>query len=224
MEWLDVMLDSVRGFLIQVGGFLPKLIGAVVILIVGWLLAKLLQTGTVRLLKLARFNTVTEMAGLETFLKRGGVKKTAIDIIGLLIYWLVILMTLLVAFNTLGLSAVAEMFNRIALFIPNVVVAVLILAIGLYLARLVSDTLIAYGKNVGIEDMEIIGRVTRYAIMAFVIIIALGQVKVGDAILVPAFLILFGAICLALALAFGLGGQKWAAGVLERFMEERKKK
>jgi len=138
------------------------------------------------------------------------------------VYWLVILLTLLTAFNSLGLGVVSELFRRVALFIPNVIVAVLILAIGLYFARFISDTVLAYSRNVGIEDAELMGRLTRYAIVIFVIITALVQVNIGTEILMDAFRILFGATCLALALAFGIGGQKWAAGALEKFLKKQK--
>jgi hypothetical protein len=224
MEQVDMVFDTVRSFLGEIGAFLPKLIGAVVILIIGWLLAKLIAYLVVRGLKLMRFNSLTESAGVDGFLKQGGIKKSTIDIIGILIYWFVILITLLTTFNVLGLGVVAELFNRIALFVPNVIVAVLILAIGLYFARLMGETVVTYCRNVGITDADLMGRLTRYAIMAFVIIIALGQIKIGEALLSTAFLILFGALCLALALAFGLGGQKWAAGALEKFMQDRGRK
>ncbi len=224
MGQVDVVFQTAQGFLAQIVAFLPRLLGAVVILIVGWLIAKVLAMVVVRGLKLAHFDTVTSKAGVDGFLKEGGIKKTTIDILGVLVYWFVILITLLTTFNVLGPGVVAELFNRIALFVPNVIVSVLILAIGLYFARLMSEVVMTYGKNVGMHDAELMGRLTRYAIMAFVIIIALGQINVGEALLSTAFLILFAAVCLGLALAFGLGGQKWAGGALERFMQDRGRK
>jgi len=224
MQEIDTVLSTARGFLGEIAAFMPKLIGAVIILIAGWLIARFVAFVVVRGLKLARFDALTESTGIDGFLKQGGIKKNTIDILGILSYWFIILITLLTTFNVLGLSVVADLFNRIALFVPHVIVAVLILAIGLYFARLMSDVVVAYSKNVGLQDAELMGRLTRYAIMAFVVIIALGQIKVGEVLLQTAFLILFGAICLGLALAFGLGGQKWAASALENFMATRKRK
>ena len=221
-QQLSVIVESVKSFMVQLGEFLPKLIGAVIILVAGWFIAKFLAFLTVKGLKLVNFNVVTEKAGLDGFLKKGGIRKGTVDILGLLIYWLVILATLLIAFNSLGLTVVSELFSRITQFIPNVIVAVLILAIGMYFARFVADAVIAYGKNVGLQDVNLIGRLTHYAIVVFVVIIALGQMNIADRFLQPAFLILFGGIVVALALAFGLGGQKWAAGQLEKFMKGKK--
>ncbi len=219
---INMVVESVKSFLIQVGQFLPQLLAAIVILILGLLVAKFLHFIVVRGLKLIHFDVLTQTAGIDGFIKQGGIKKTTIDILGILVYWLVILLTLLTAFNSLGLGVVSELFRRVALFIPNVIVAVLILAIGLYFARFISDTVMAYSRNVGIEDAELMGRLTRYAIVIFVVITALVQVNIGTEILMDAFRILFGATCLAMALAFGIGGQKWAAGALEKFLKKQK--
>ncbi len=223
MEQVDVVVDSVRSFLMQLSEFLPKLLGVVVILIVGWLVAKLLAVIVVRGLKLVNFNVITERAGLDGFLRQGGVRKSTIDILGILVYWLVILVTLLAAFNTLGLTVVSDLFSKITLFIPHVIVAVLILAIGLYFARFVADAVTAYAKNVGIEDGVFVGRAAYYAIMVFVVLIALDQVQVGGEIVRFTYYALLGGAVLALAIAFGLGGQKWASGQIEKLTEKKKK-
>jgi len=224
MDQVNLVLDTVRTYLVEIGRFLPKLTGALIVLVLGWLIAKAARWAIVNGLKLARFNVLAEKAGVDDFLKRGGSRKTTIDVLGILGYWLVILITLLTAFNTLGLGVVAELLRRVVLFVPNVIVAVLIIAIGLYFARLLAESVITYSKNVGLEDAETLGRITRYAIMAFVVILALAQMDIGGEILKNAFYILFGAVCLALALAFGLGGQKWASEALERLLQYRGRK
>lgn len=224
MEQVSVILESMRGIAQQLIDFLPRFVAAIVILVAGWLIAKAIYMGAVKGLNLINFSALTDRAGIDRFLKQGGIRKTTVEIIGLLIYWLIILATMLVAFNTLGLTVVSELVSRITRFIPNVIVAILILTIGLYFARFISESVVAYGKNVGMEDSELMGRLARYAIMVFVIIIALGQMNIGEAILYPAFLILFGGIVLALALAFGIGGQKWAAGQIERFFSKPRRR
>lgn len=224
MDQANLIVDTVRSYLVEIGRFLPKLTGAILVLLIGWLIAKALQWALIRGLRLTRFNVLTEKAGIDEFLKRGGSRLTTIDLLGVLGYWLVILITLLTAFNTLGLGVVAELFRRVVLFVPNVLAAVLIVAIGLYFARLLSETVVTYGKNVGLDDAEFLGKLTRYAIMTFVAIIALAQMQIGGDILKNAFYILFGAICLGAALAFGLGGQKKVEGWLDRIMQERGKK
>lgn len=216
MDKVGEVFEPITFFLYELWRFLPRLGLALVVLVFGWMFAKMLQGIVIRGLKYANFDNLTHKAGIDKFLKQGGVKKNTSQILALLIYWLVILVTLLIASNMAGLAVVSELFSRITQFIPKVIVAVLILAIGLYFARVISEIIIAYGKNVGMKDADIIGRVAQYAIMAFVIIISLGQMDIGNAILVPAFLILFGGVVFALSLAFGLGGQKWAASQFDK--------
>lgn len=224
MNQVTQTFETGRGFLVQLGEFMPKLLLAIVILVAGWLLAKFLLFAVVKGLKLVNFNVVTEKAGIDKFLKQGGIAKTTIDILGILIYWLAILFTLLIAFETLGLTVVSDMFTQITLFVPNVIVAVIILAIGLYFARFVGDAMVAYSKNIGLEDAELLGRVSRYGIMIFVIVIALDQVDVADDIIRWTFFIVIAGIVFGLALAFGLGGQKWAAGQLDKFVKKERQK
>jgi hypothetical protein len=219
MDQVDVVLEPLKYFTSQLAYFLPRLLIAVVVLVLGWLLAKLLCATVIRSLKAMHFGNLAQKAGIDNFLERGGFKRTTGEIIGLMIYWIVILATLLVASNIAGLTVVSDLFGETLQFIPKVIVAVLILTIGLYFAIFISDIVLAYAMNVGFVDAELVGRIIRYAIVAFVVIIALGQMDIGTNILVPAFLIMFGGVTFALALAFGLGGQKWAESQFDKLMK-----
>jgi hypothetical protein len=220
-QQLDIVMTSLRSFMSDFGLFLPKLIGAVAILIAGWLVSKLLQFVVVRGLKGMRFHKLTDAAGLDDFLKKGGIRMGTVDVLGAMVYWLAILMTLLTTFNVLGLTALSTLFHRVAEFVPNVIVAMLTLTIGLYFARFVADAVTTYTRNVGMADADLVGRLMRYAITAFVVILAVGQFNIPDRVLSDAFLMMFGGAVLALALAFGIGGQKWAADKLDK-MEKGK--
>jgi hypothetical protein len=132
------------------------------------------------------------------------------------------LVVLMIAFNSLGLTHVTELIGRIMLFIPKIIVAVLILAFGAYFARFIDNSIIAYGKNVGLEDTELLGRVARYAILIFVVMIALEQVDVASELVRQSFLILLAGIVLALALAFGLGSQARVAALLDKWWPQPK--
>jgi flagellar biosynthesis protein FliQ len=220
-QQVDILMTSLRGFTSDFGLFLPKLIGAVAILIVGWLVSRLLQFVVVRGLKGMRFHALMESAGVDDFLKKGGVRTGTVDVLGAMVYWLAILMTLLTTFDVLGLTALSTLFQRVAEFVPNVVVAMLILTIGLYFARFVANAVTAYTRNVGMVDADLVGRLTRWAIAAFSVVLAIGQFDIPDQMLNDMFLMTFGGAVLALALAFGFGGQKWAADKLDK-MEKGK--
>lgn len=220
MDQVEIVLAPVKYFTSQLALFLPKLLIAMAVLVAGWLFAKLLYSVVVKSLKAINFETLTHKAGIAVFLDHGGIRKTTSEILGLLIYWVIILITLLVASNVVKLDVVSELFSKILQFIPNVIVAVLILTIGMYFARFVSDVVVAYSKNVGFEDAELVGRLARYAIITFVIIISLEQMDIGTTIPRSAFLILLGGIVFAFSLAFGLGGKKWAESQFDKLMDK----
>lgn len=217
MDRVDMLLEPVRVFLVQVGHFLPKLALAVVVLIAGWMLAKLARFTVVKGLRAINFNVLTERAGMDGFLKQGGVESDTTDIFGVLIYWLVVLAALIIAFNSLGLTYITDLLRQVVLFVPKVIVALLILAFGAYFARFVGGAVMTYCRNVGIQDGELLGNLAQYAIMTFVVLIALEQVDVGGEIVRVSFLIILGGVVFALALAFGLGGQARVAKMLERW-------
>jgi len=222
MEQVNLSLEPLRVFLVQIGEFAPKLVVAIVILIAGWLIAKVVRFAVARGLKAINFQVLTERAGMDDFLKRGGLKANTSGLLAQILYWLVVLATLMVAFNTLGLAYVTDLIGRIVLFIPRVIVAVLILAFGAYFARFLATSVSTYCKNVGIQDADLLGKVTQYAVMIFVSVIALDQMNIGGDILRMTFLVLLSGVVLALAIAFGLGGQKWAATMLDRLSSGRK--
>jgi hypothetical protein len=220
MENMEMLLEPIRTSLHQIGEFLPRVLLAVAILIVGWLLGKAVRFAIVKMLRAFNFNVVTEKAGVDKFLQQGGGELDATGILGVLTYWLVILAALMVAFNSVGLDNVTDLLGRIVLFVPKVMVAVLIIAFGAYFARFVGTAVTTYCRNVGVGDAAVLGRVALYAILVFVVLIALDQLGLGDMIR-QTFLIVVGAVALGLALgfglAFGLGGQRRAADLLERW-------
>ncbi|MEE8482562.1 MAG: hypothetical protein V3S12_04350 [Acidiferrobacterales bacterium] len=222
MDQVDSVLEPIKYFTSQFAFFLPKLMAALGVLLVGWLFAKLLYSVFVKSLKAINFETLTHKAGIDAFLHHGGIGKTTSEILSLLIYWIIILITLLVASNIVELDVVSELFSQILQFIPNVIAAVLILTVGMYFARFISDVVTAYSKNVGFQDADLVGRLARYAIITFVIIIALEQMDIGTTIPRSAFLILLGGVVFAFSLAFGLGGQKWAASQFDKLMDKEK--
>ncbi len=217
MEQVNLALEPLRAMLAQLGEFLPKLLMAVAILIAGWLLAKVLRFVVVRGLKSVNFHVLAERSGIDGFLRQGGTKLDTTGVLGLLIYWLLILAALMVAFNGLGLAYVAELVGRVLLFVPRVIVAILILALGAYFSRFLASSVTTYFRNIGVEDAALFGKLTLYAVMTFVVLIAIDQINIGGDLIVQSFLILLAGVVLAAALAFGLGGQKRAADMLERW-------
>ena len=223
MNQIDWSLEPLRAFLLRAGEFLPRILLAVVIVVVGWMVAKMVRFAIVKGLRAVNFNVLTERAGMDTFLRDGGIRADTTEILALLFYWLVILASLVIGFNLLGLEYITDLLGRVVWFLPKVMVALLILAFGAYFARFIGNAVIAYCRNVHLQDADILGRLAQYAILAFVVLIALDQVDVGGDIVRQTFLIVLAGVVLALALAFGIGGKDWAAEMLERWWPRRKR-
>ena len=215
MGQVDLFWESLKKFWLTFSEFLPQLVAALVLLILGWLLATLLRRGAVRVLKLLKVDVLAENSGIEDFLLKGGVRFTMVTLLANLVYWFVLFTVILAVLNTIGLQVAADLFNRIILYIPNVVVAIVVLLFGALFAKFVQGMAFAYLNNVGMAGARFMSLIAQYAILVFVVSLALEQLNIGGEILVSAFQIAFGAVCLALALAFGLGGREWAAKVLE---------
>ena len=223
MNEIDWSLEPVRGLLLRVGEMLPRVLIAILIIVLGWMLAKAVRFAIVKGLRAVNFNVLTERAGMDSFLRDGGIRADTTQILGLLFYWLVVLASLVVGFNLLGLEYITDLLGRVLWFLPKVMVALLILAFGAYFARFIGNAVVAYCRNVHLQDADVLGRIAQYAILAFVVLIALDQVNVGGEIVRQTFLIVLAGIVFALALAFGLGGREWAAEMLERWWPRRRK-
>jgi hypothetical protein len=223
MDQVNILIEPAKAILYQIGAFLPRILIAVIVVIGGWLIAKIARFAVTKALRAINFNVLTERAGLDNFLRQGGVAGDTTAIFGMLVYWLVILAALLIAFNGLGLTYITDLLGRIVWFVPNVFVALLVLAFGSYFARFVGDTVLAYCRNIKLQDAAFLGKLAQYAIMVFVILIALDQIKVGGDIVRESFLVILAGIVFALALAFGLGAKDWAAERIEHWWPSERK-
>jgi flagellar biosynthesis protein FliQ len=217
MQNIDVVLDPVRALLLQIGAFLPRLALALGVLLAGWLLAKALRLGVVKALRALNFHVLTERAGIDGFLQQGGTEKDATDLFGWIAYALVILVSLIIAFNSLGLSQVTDLLGRVLLFVPKLLVALLVLIFGSYFARFVGGAVRSYCKSAGVSDGDLLGRLTRYGIMTFVVLLAVDHLDIGGQLIQQTFLILLAGVVFAVALALGLGARDRAARLIERW-------
>ena len=215
MQIQDIISESVGSFVTGIGEFLPRILAAILVLIVGWIVAKLLKAAVGRGLRLIRFPTLTAKAGIDGFLSTGGVTRSATDLIGVLVYWLIMLIVLVTAVNALGLPVASSLLNEILLYIPNIIAAVIVVAVGLYAANFVSAMVQTAAANAGIEEAGLVAGLSRYALIVFTFAIALGQLRIGQELVTNGFLILFGAGALAAALAVGLGSREFVGRLIE---------
>lgn len=223
MDTFQFTAEPLRAFLVQIGGFLPRLGLALVVLFVGWLLAKGLRLAAVKALRAFNFHVLTQRSGIDNFLQQGGTEKDTTDVFGAIVFWLVLLGALVVATNGLGLAQVTELLGRVLLFLPRLLVGLLVLVFGLYFARFVGQSVQAWCRRAGVGDAELLGRIVRYSIVTFVLLLAVDYVDIGRGLVQQTFLILLAGVVLALALAFGLGGRERAAELIEHWFPRRER-
>jgi mechanosensitive ion channel-like protein len=223
MQSIDLLIEAAREFLHQIAAFLPRLLLALVVVAGGWVLAKAARFAVEKGLRAANFTVLTERAGTDNFLHQAGMRGDTTSLFGLVAYWLVILATLMIAFNGLGLTYITDLLGRVVWFTPKLLVAMLVVVFGSYCARFVGGAVHTYCVDAQIPDADMLGRIARYLIVIFVVMIALSQIEVGGDIVQRTFLIVLAGVVLALALAFGLGGKDWAAAMLERWWPRHRK-
>lgn len=210
---LRSLYDTAR----EIGAVLPDLALAIVLLVIGWLFARVIRKIAIRALRFLQADRLAEQSGVDDFLVRGGVEVTTVTLIAGTLYWLILAAVFVVLLEALGVQTADLLLARLAAFIPNLVLAIGILVFGSLLARVVGGLVFSYLSNIGSAAAEPIGALSRWALLVFAVFMAAEQLAIQTAVLVSAFQIAFAAICLAAALAFGLGGREWAAHVISRY-------
>lgn len=216
-----LILQSLQDSWFQVVAWLPHFLVAVALLLVGWLLARGIQRMVVKLLRLLRLEAAAENTGVDDFLVRGGVRFTAVTLVGQVLYWSVLLIFTITVLRVLGLTMGPALMERLTQFVPNAVIALAVLVFGSLVARFIRGFVEAYLGNIGMKSDASIGVVVQGALLVFVAVLALEQLGIGLNLLTSAFQLAFGGLCLALALAFGLGGRDWAASILDKKRAKR---
>ncbi len=216
MNILTAVITSFAAALALLFTFIPKLLGFLVILLIGWIVATALSKAVTFLLRKVGFDRIGDRIGLSRLLTQSGIKTDAADVLGKLVYWFIFLIFLVPAVDALGLTAVSTLLGQVIGFLPNVFVAILILFLGTFAATIVADIVRGAASSAKIGNPNLFSNVARYAIMGFVALIALEQLGIAPALLNILFTAIVGAAALAAGLAFGLGGQDTARKYLDR--------
>lgn len=189
--------------------FVPQLIGAIIILIVGYIVANILQAVVGRVLKAVGFDGWMERSGIKQFFDRAQTNQTPATILGKLVFWFVFIIAITMATDALGIRQVSEVFAQLIAYIPNIIAAVLMLVLAGLLAQFVA------GLVRGATGIEVLGTVAQAAIIVYAVFAALTQLGIAVQLTAPTFLILLGAVALAAAIAFGWGSRNVAQDIVE---------
>jgi hypothetical protein len=218
---IDIFLSSLNQFWIELVNFVPKLLAVIVILFFGWLVAKLVRIGVKRLLEITQFDAFAKRSGLESFMRSANFNVTLSGIISQVVYWLVILLFVITCANSLGMTEVAMLLRELASYLPHIIVAILVVIFGTLFARFINRLVFAWLHSIKFEQALIISTSAEYCIQILAIFIGLEQLGIGMQLIHALFVIVFGAVFLALAIAFGLGGKDWAAKVIEQAEQKK---
>jgi len=220
----SIILVPLREVLTRVGNFIPTLAGVLVILIGGWLVAKFVQKIVVRVLKAVKLDTASEKARIDSLLAKGDIKYDLSELIGMLLYWLVMLIVFMAAINALGLAITADLLNRVIAYIPNVIAAVFILVLGIFFASLLASIVHTAASNAGITQARFISQLVQVTIIVFAVVIVLEQLGVAANVVRFTLQAIIAALALATGLSFGLGCKDIAAKAMQNMLDKLKKK
>ena len=221
---MDNFGDRLRSSFAQVfGELVPALLGALVIVFAGYLLARLAERLVDRLLRRIHLNQALERGGVMQAVERSGSHLNPTRVLANLVFWLVMFAVILVAANALGLQSLAEVFSELVSYIPSVIAAIVIILVGIVLGGFVSGLIMASAGAV--QGGAALARIGRFGIIVLAVFMALQELGIATEIVTTAFAILFGAIAFGLALAFGLGNRELAGEITRewysRYRRER---
>ena len=203
--WQGVVID-----------FLPKLLLALFVFIVGWVIADLIGRGVAHLIKMLNLDKLLGHAGFQDLVAKAGFKLNSGRFIGGLVKWFFIIIFLVVALDIVQLSQVNQFLNQVLIYLPNVIIAALILLVGSVVADLVDRLVEGSARAAGVRSSNLLGKVTHWAIWIFAIIVALAQLGIAAQFIQILFTGVVAMLALAGGLAFGLGGKDAASKTIEK--------
>lgn len=219
-----VLLEPARTILAQISQFVAGILLVIIILILGWIISKGLKLGVTKGLRAMKLDVLSERIELDNLLEKGGIKYSLSELIGVIFYWLALLITFMVAVNAVGLTVAADLLNKIVLYIPNVIAAVFILILSMFIATLLKNIVVTAANNAGLSQGKLLGKIVEIVVYVFAIFVALEQLKIGIGITQLTLTVVLGSMGLGLALAFGLGCKDIAARYTNELIEKMKKK
>lgn len=218
------MFTSLAAAMALLFSAVPKIIGFLLIIVAGWFIASLIERGLAAVLRSIHFNDLSQRAGLTDFINKMGVNTDAAGMIGLVVKWFVRLIALVVAFDALGLPAVSEVLRQLLLWLPNVVVALVVLVIGGLAARALSNVVRGAANEAGLTNANFLSKAASVVVWAFAIVVAVNQLGIATELVNTLFMAVVGALALGVGLAFGLGGRETASEILNKWYAKGQEK
>ncbi len=212
--WWEALVEAVTASLHQILAFLPAVILALMLLGFGFLLAKMVSLGFVRLLQLMGFDRLLSRTAAQTLLERSGTKRKTSEILGMIGFWVIFLVFLIKASDTLGLSMVSDALTGIANYIPKVGIAVLVLILGLIAANFVRELITMTCSSAGITHGTMVAQAVYVAVVLLIVVTAIDALGIDTELLNNTIVILLAGLIGGAALSFGLGSRNAVANLI----------
>jgi Conserved TM helix len=219
---VNELWERLRAGAQQIGSVMPALLGATVILLTGYFLARQVQRWADDVLKRLDFNRVAAAGGLDEVVGRTGSRLDPVRALAKLIFWLVMLVVILLASTALGLESINQMFGTMLGFIPTLIAAIVIIVLGMIVGEFVRGVILASAGSVA--GVPTLAKIAKGAVVLISMFLALEQVGVAGEIITASFTLVLGAVALAFGLAFGLGNRELAGEITRRWYEEGRRK
>jgi hypothetical protein len=212
------MLEPLRRLADLMNENWSNILATLLLLFGGWVLARGIRLMLVRGLRIARIDLVAEKAGIEEFLRKGGIKQDAVELLGALVYWISVIIIFLMVMRVwqieVGLS------DTLVPFLPRIFVSLVVLILGLYIASFVGDMVRTAAANAEVAYSRLLGQTIRYVLVVFVVLTSLQQLGIETELISYAFLMILGSICLGMALAIGLGAKDVVGRKLQQWVDK----
>lgn len=212
--WDEIIVPAFNGIIGSIMDILPQVVGALTILIVGWILAKIISSLITKLLGKIGFNEIADRAGITEFLSKSNFKHDMSWVMGRLVFWTIMLLFLLSAVEALHLTAMVEMLQKAVAYIPNLIVIVFVVVFGALLARLSGKLITGAAASAGIDFADLLGKLATNFILIAIFIIAISQLEFHSEVLDYVFIALLAAIALAVSITLGFGTRDVAQGII----------
>jgi hypothetical protein len=219
--WTEILITSFRDVASRLAGIGPRLLAALTLLGAGWAVAAVLSRLAVRLLLAVDLDGRCARLGVMGTLGRAGIRRPPSELVGRLVFWIIVVIGLLMAIEALEVPAAVELAPVVIKFLPNLLVAVIVMIIGWLLANFVAEAVLIFIVNAQLAGGRVMAGALRWLVLLFAAGVALTQIGIAREMVLLVFGILFGGAVLGLALPFGLGGRKLAEEALESWLRKR---
>ncbi len=217
-----VFIEPIKRFVERVAGFLPSLLTGVVIIIVGVIIAWILRTIVTRISLFLRIDKLSDRLGIMQILQKSGYREPLSRIFGQMVYWIVLLSFVIIGLDALKIPAVENLLTVFLLYMPNIVLACIVVMVGYLLGNFFGRAALIASVNAGLAISGLVGKFVKFTVFIMAATMALELLGIGKDTVLIAFAIVFGGVVLSLSLAFGLGGRDAAKDYIEKMRGEKK--